>query len=71
MGLVLFLALGFLIGAGRFLVLLFPLGSIVVGVFLYRRYPIFYVGFTWWLWFLGPLVRRLIDYQSGHLTYGP
>lgn len=71
LGLVLFLALGFLIGAGRFLVLLFPLGSIVVGVFLYRRYPIFYVGFTWWLWFLGPLVRRLIDYQSGHLTYGP
>ena len=70
-GLVLFLALCFLVGAGRILVPLFPLGSIGVGVFLYRRYPVFYVGFTWWLWFLGPLVRRLIDYQSGHLTYGP
>ena len=70
-GLVLFLALCFLIGAGRILALLFPVGSISVGVFLYLRYPAFYVGFTWWLWFLGPFVRRLIDYQSGHLTYGP
>lgn len=36
-----------------------------MGVFLYRRYPLLYIGFTWWLWFLTPLVRRLIDYRSG------
>ena len=70
-GFVLFVMLCILAGAGRILVLLFPLGSILVGVFLYQRHPVLYVGFTWWLWFLGPLARRLIDYQSGYLTYGP
>lgn len=71
LGLTLFLALCLLSGAGRILILAFPLGSLAVGVFLYQRYPILYVGFTWWMWFLGPLVRRLIDYQSGYLTPGP
>ena len=71
LGLVLFLGLFLLLGAGRILVLAFPLGSLAVGIFLYLRAPVLYVGFTWWLWFLGPLIRRLIDYQSGYLTYGP
>jgi len=70
-GLVLLLVLFFLIGAGRILVLVFPVGSFAVGVLLYFRYPILYVGFTWWMWFLGPLVRRIIDYQSGYITPGP
>lgn len=52
-------------GAGSILRLLFPVGAFAVGVFLYRRYPILYLGFTWWLWFLTPWVRRLIDYRSG------
>ena len=60
-----------LVGLGKVLVPIFPLGSLAVGLFLYRRYPILYVGFTWWLWFLAPFVRRLIDYQAGYLTYGP
>lgn len=71
LGFALFLALVFLVRAGRFLVPIFPLGSLAVGLFLYQRTPILYVGFTWWLTFLGPLIRRLIDYQSGYLTYGP
>lgn len=71
LGLILFLALGFLARVGRLLILPFPIGSVAVGVFLYRRYPILYVSFTWWMWFLGPLVRRIIDYQSGYLTVGP
>ncbi|MDJ0692109.1 MAG: O-antigen ligase domain-containing protein [Xenococcaceae cyanobacterium MO_188.B32] len=70
-GLSLLIGLCLLIGAGRILVPLFPFSSLVVGVFLYRRYPLFYNGFTWWLWFIGPLIRRMIDYKSGHLTYGP
>jgi hypothetical protein len=28
------------------------------------------VGFTWWLWFLAPLIKRLIDYRSGYGTFG-
>jgi hypothetical protein len=65
LGLVLFSALCILAGAGSILRLVFPVGSFAVGVFLYRRYPILYIGFTWWMWFLTPLVRRLVDYQSG------
>ena len=66
-----FIGLCLLVGAGRILVPIFPLGSVAVGLFLYWRYPLFYMGFIWWLWFLGPLIRRMIDYQSGYLTYGP
>lgn len=61
----------FLVGIGQVLVPIFPLGSLAIGIFLYWRYPILYVGFTWWLWFLAPLIRRLIDYQAGHATPGP
>lgn len=63
--LVLFSALCLLAGAGSILRLAFIVGSFAVGVFLYRRYPLLYIGFTWWLWFLTPLVRRLVDYRSG------
>jgi hypothetical protein len=61
---VLFSALCILAGAGSILRLAFPAGAFFIAVFLYRRYPILYLGFTWWLWFLTPWVRRLIDYRS-------
>ncbi|WP_245912238.1 O-antigen ligase domain-containing protein [Brunnivagina elsteri] len=38
--------------------------SFAVGVLLYCRYPILYMGFTWWIWFLTPLISRLIDWRS-------
>ena len=71
LGFVFFSALCILAGAGSIMRLAFPVGAFVVGVFLYRRYPILYVGFTWWLWFLTPLVRRLIDYRSGWVEPNP
>jgi hypothetical protein len=71
LGLVFLLAFGLLVGAGRFLILIFPGASLAIGVFLYHRYPTFYIGFTWWMWFVGSFVRRLIDYQSGYVTPGP
>lgn len=61
---------GILAGVAPILCFVFPLGSFAVGVFLYRKYPILYVGFTWWLWFLAPLIKRLIDYRSGYGTFG-
>lgn len=64
-GLVFFSALCILAGAGSILRLAFPIMSFGVGVFLYLRYPILYLGFTWWTWFLTPLVARLADYRSG------
>ncbi len=71
LGLVISLALLLLLRAGSLLVFVFPASSFAVGVFLYLRYPPLYVGFTWWMLFLAAFVRRLIDYQSGYLTFGP
>lgn len=60
-----------LIGAAPVLFLVFPLGSFAVGIFLYLRYPVLYIGFTWWMWFLTPLIRRLIDFRCGYVTPFP
>ena len=59
----------FLIAAPQLLVPIFPLASLLVAIFLYSRYPILYVGFAWWMWFLAPLVRRLIDYRCYAVTF--
>ena len=60
--------LGIFLGAGKALNLLFPLGAFAVGLLLYLRYPILYLSFTWWMWFLTAFVRRLADYYSGSYT---
>jgi O-Antigen ligase len=65
LGLVSFTILVTLAGAGSTLRLIFPLSSFVVGLFLYKRYPILYHGFFWWLWFLTPFLGRIIDYRNG------
>lgn len=67
LGLVLFSALCIVAGAGSLLRLAFPAGSLAVGIFLYFRYPILYIGFTWWMWFLSPFVRRLADFRGGFI----
>lgn len=58
-------------GAGKILNLLFPAGALAIGGLLYFRSPVLYVGFTWWLWFLTPLVRRLADYRSSFTDPSP
>jgi hypothetical protein len=63
-GVVLVTLVGGAAGAGKFVNVMFPAGSFVVGMFLFFRFPLLYLGFTWWLWFLTPLVRRLVDYRS-------
>ena len=50
---------------GGLLHLLYPSGALLVGGLLYLRHPALYVGLNWWVWFLTPEVRRLVDYQSG------
>ena len=65
LGLIIFSAVAVLAGAGSILRLLFPLGSLGVGLFLFGKYPTMYVSFTWWLWFITPWLRRVIDYRSG------
>ncbi|OCQ93115.1 glucose-6-phosphate isomerase [Nostoc sp. MBR 210] len=52
-------------GAAGTLRLIYPVTALIVAIFLYLRHPILYIGFTWWMWFLTPLVARLIDYKVG------
>src|SRR5215208_7879858 len=60
------LALGGLaMQVGPLLQLLYPLAACAVGGLLYWRYPTLYLGFAWWIWFLTPEVRRLVDYEHG------
>lgn len=53
---------------GTVLTLLFPAGAFLVAAFLYWRYPLMYVSFIWWLWFLAAWVRRLADYYGAGWT---
>lgn len=71
LGFVLFSALCLLIHAGGLLRLTYPAAAFAVGLFLYQRYPILYIGFTWWVAFLTPFVRRVVDYQSGWVDPSP
>jgi hypothetical protein len=45
--------------------------TLAVGALLYWHYPALYLGFAWWLWFLTPEVRRLVDYQQGWNPVNP
>jgi hypothetical protein len=45
--------------------LVYPATALLTAVFLYLRHPILYIGFTWWIWFLTPLITRLVDYRVG------
>ncbi|HBL14165.1 MAG TPA: glucose-6-phosphate isomerase [Cyanobacteria bacterium UBA11162] len=71
LGLIFFSAACIVLGAGKILNLAFPLGAFTVGVLLYFRYPILYLGFTWWIWFLTPLIRRLADYRGDFTNPSP
>lgn len=44
---------------------LFPGLSLIVGIILYVKYPVYHLSFIWWLWFLTPEVRRIVDYSIG------
>ncbi|MFC1548657.1 glucose-6-phosphate isomerase [Candidatus Omnitrophota bacterium] len=43
----------------------YPALAFMVGAVFYFRDPPLYVAYTWWIWFLNPLVRRVVDYQVG------
>ena len=60
-----------LVPGGIVAIATFPLCSLAVGWLFYRRYPLFYCSFVWWLWFVGPVIRRIIDLRCGYITPGP
>jgi hypothetical protein len=65
LGFVALVTLALLAHAGGALNYLYLVAALAVGGFLYWCYPGLYLGFTLWLWFLTPGVRRLVDYQQG------
>ncbi len=69
--LVLFTTLSIFAGGSTILNIAFPVLSLGVGAFLYFRYPILYIGFTWWIYFLTAFVRRLADYRSSYTEPSP
>ncbi|MEM9136870.1 MAG: O-antigen ligase domain-containing protein, partial [Cyanobacteria bacterium P01_F01_bin.42] len=68
-GAYLFTLLGIFLGGARFIPIFFPAVTTAVALLLYFRFPLLYVGFNWWLWFLTPLVRRLVDYKTGYTEF--
>jgi hypothetical protein len=51
--------------ANRLLLYVFPFMATLLALYLYRRNLAYYVGLVCWLWFLTPMVRRLLDYRAG------
>lgn len=43
----------------------FPLMSFVCAGYLFWQHEPEYVSFTWWLYFLTPFLRRVVDYRAG------
>lgn len=53
------------IGRADLLIFAYPIVAGLLGAWLYAKQPVFYLGFSLWIWSITPLVRRLIDYQIG------
>jgi len=64
LGFLFLITANYFISAGL-LRLIFPVTAFLVAVFLYLRHSLLYIGFTWWIWFLSPLLTRLVDYRVG------
>ena len=46
--------------------LLYPVSALVAAALLLWRKPALYLGFMWWVWFLTPAVRRVVDYSTSY-----
>jgi hypothetical protein len=64
-------ALLVLIHAGRLLNFGFPLMATAVAAWLSNTRRSVYAAFVWWIWLFTPLVRRLVDYQTGYHNISP
>jgi len=60
-----------LFGAPNALRIGFPALATVTAIFVFSRSRTMYVQFCFWLWFLSPLVRRLVDYRTEFVATSP
>ena len=49
----------------------YPALAFCVAVFLFTRSRTFYIGFVFWLWFISPFLRRIVDYRAGFIPTSP
>ena len=56
---------------GRLANFIYLFAAVLAGTVLYVRSPTGYVGFTLWLWFVTPFVRRVIDMHHGWSPASP
>ena len=66
LGLIGVTALGLVGGGASVLQLAFPVMAVGVGALWLAQRPVGYLSYAWWLWFLTPEVRRLVDNQAGY-----
>lgn len=52
-------------GSGTLLRIAYPAAAALSGLVLYRSNPIGYVKYALWIWFITPLVRRIVDIRCG------
>jgi hypothetical protein len=52
-------------GQGTLLRIAIPAAAMLIGLVLYLRHSIIYVQYSLWVWFLAPLVRRIVDLRFG------
>ncbi len=64
-------ALSIVVGVGGILRWIYPAAATLIAYSLYCRVPVTYVSFVWWLWFLSPFVRRIVDYRAGWVDPSP
>lgn len=67
-GLVLISFAGAFSPAAKLLIVVIPVFSFGLGVYLHRRFPSYYIALVCWLFFLIPLVRRLIEFRMSSTT---
>ena len=51
--------------------LFYPAVAFATAALLLWRKPALYMGFMWWIWFLTPEVRRLVDFRVGYNQTSP
>ena len=52
-------------GSGTLLRVAFPAAAALVGLVLYRSNSVAYVKYSLWVWFITPLIRRVVDLRCG------
>jgi hypothetical protein len=66
-----FITIAGMFGAARLMNYLYPASAFILMLFLYHRYPLLFHGLVWWLYFLTPFIRRVVDYKTSFTDPSP